>query len=115
MRIQSDIKVKKNECNIFTDSINRLKRSISAYEGLKLRTLHCDSSLIHHKYMINKACFFTYKTVIKTQQIRMLCYIDELQDTIVVIKFFQKKKSNSMYHVEFEKLAQNYYNTNLCC
>lgn len=113
MNVQSDIKIKKNKYHLFLTSMDRLKKSISSYEGRNIRSLHCDSCLIHHKYMIHDACFFTYKTVVRTQQIRMLCYVNAEQNAIVVIKFFLKKKSNSMYHVEFNDYARNYYYTNI--
>lgn len=112
MIVEKFFKLKNNNKSVDL-AIQRLDNHLKNYEGQNIREIKNQDYLIHDRYMIHNEFFFTFKSVNMNQQIRLLCYLDDKNDEIVLISFFIKKQRKVKYYNMFKKEAEKYYYNNI--
>lgn len=94
-------------------SIDKLKNRLASYDRQDIRCVANSNYLVHDRYVFKNQLFFTYKTKAENSQIRILCWYDVNNDSIVLIGCYIKKKNKVKYYNAFKEIAEIFYYENI--
>lgn len=110
MRVVTDVNVEKSARKAVQAGIEQLTEHLRSVEGQNIQCLPNSTYLIHERYYVHKEFFFTYKLKTENNQLRLLLWFDQDNQSIVLIAYFIKKQTHSKYYNEFQKYAESFYN-----
>lgn len=106
-------KVDKASKKAVNAGINKLKNRLASYGNQDIRCTANSNYLIHDRYVFRNQLFFTYKTKAENAQLRILCWYDTKNNSVVLIAYYIKKKNKVKYYDLFRDIAESFYRENI--
>ena len=114
MQVVTELSVEKSARKAVNAGVEQLKKRLMSVEGQNIQLLPNSDYLIHERYYVKNEFFFVYKLKAQDCQTRLLLWLDQKHQTVVLIAYLIKKKTKMKYYQDFGHYAETFYHTHIC-